>query len=98
MYELFCGTHLNCLIFNWMIGIGHVFQCDAIELSFIDVRYAIVFTSLGWTDGTFQVITEADVCVSGAWRDEKTRTQQMNKNDYKILLSFVNFFTISLRR
>lgn len=65
-----------------MIGIGHVFQCDAVELSFIDVRYAIVFTSLGWTDGTFQVITEADICVSDEWqKQEPPPERKMNKID-----------------
>lgn len=39
-------TYLYCLILQWMIRIGNVFQCDAIELSFVDVCDAIVFTSL----------------------------------------------------
>lgn len=39
-------THLHCLIFQWMIRIGNVFQCDTIELSFIYVCDAIIFASL----------------------------------------------------
>lgn len=39
-------TYLYCLVLQWMIRIGNVFQCDAIELSFIYICDAVVFASL----------------------------------------------------
>lgn len=40
-------SYLDCLIFDRMIGIVHILQRDAVELSLVDVRDAIVFASLG---------------------------------------------------
>lgn len=43
--RLFC--YLDCLILQRMVGIVHVLQRDAVELALVDVRNAVVFTSLG---------------------------------------------------
>lgn len=40
-------AYLDCLIFDRMIGIVHILQRDAVELSLVDVRDAVVFASLG---------------------------------------------------
>lgn len=53
------STYLDCLIFERMIGIVHILQRYAVELSLVDVRDAIVFASLGWTDRALQVVAEA---------------------------------------
>lgn len=42
-----------------MIRIVNVLQRDAVELALVDVRDAIVFASLRWTDRTFHVVPEA---------------------------------------
>jgi len=38
--------YLDRLIFYWFFGIHYVFQCNSIKLSFVDVRYTVIFSTL----------------------------------------------------
>lgn len=57
----FSDTYLDSLTLEWLIRIVDVLERDAVELSLVDVRYPVVLPSLGRTDGTFQIVSEADV-------------------------------------
>ena len=38
--------YLDRLIFYWFFGIQYVFQCNSIKLSFVDVCYTVIFSTL----------------------------------------------------
>lgn len=51
-------TYLNSLVLKWFVGIVDVLQCDAIELAFVDIRDAVIFTPLGTAARRLEVIFE----------------------------------------
>lgn len=64
-------AYLYCLILQRFIWIVNVFQCDPVELSFVNVRYSVIFASLRWTNRRLQSILEAYVWESAKIEIEK---------------------------
>lgn len=58
-------THLNCCTFEWLVGIGNVFECYAVELSLVDISYSVVLPSLARRDRRFQKVFKSDIGMSG---------------------------------
>lgn len=54
-------AYLDGLTLQRFVRIVDVLQRDAVELSLVDVRYPVVLPPLRRTDGTFQVVLEADI-------------------------------------
>ena len=41
------GSYLDCVVLeHGRVGVGDVLHGDAVELSFVDIRYSVVFSSL----------------------------------------------------
>lgn len=66
-------TYLDSCVLDGLIWIGHIFQSDAVELSFVDVCDAIVFASLWWTDWTLQMVAEADIAEAASEREKQEK-------------------------
>lgn len=62
--NLYVWSYLYCLVLEGLIRVGDVFERDAVELSFVNVRNPVIFSSLTRRNGRFQVVLEAILRVS----------------------------------